>query len=31
MYNKWCNGAAHNHEDVKMKLFACSLEEDAYD
>jgi hypothetical protein len=29
--NKWCNGATHNHEDVKMKLFACYLEEDAYD
>jgi hypothetical protein len=29
--NKWCSGATHNHEDVKMKLFALSFEEDAYD
>jgi hypothetical protein len=25
--NKWCSGAAHNHQDIKMKLFALSLEE----
>ena len=25
----YCNDAAHNHEDVKMKLFALSLEDDA--
>ena len=24
----YCNDAAHNHEDVKMKLFALSLEDD---
>ena len=24
---KWCN--AHNHEDVKMRLFILSLEDDA--
>jgi len=29
--NKWCNAAQHNHQDVKMKLFALSLEEDAFD
>ena len=29
--NKWCSGAAHNHQDIKMKLFAISLEEDASD
>jgi hypothetical protein len=29
--NKWCSGATHNHQDVKMKLFALSLEEDAFD
>jgi len=27
--NKWCSGVAHNHQDIKMKLFALSLEEDA--
>jgi hypothetical protein len=27
--NKWC--AAHDYEDVKMKLFVLSLEEDALD
>jgi hypothetical protein len=27
--NKWC--AAHDHEDVKMKLFVLSLEDDASD
>ena len=27
--SKWCN--AYNHEDVKMKLFVLSLEEDALD
>ena len=27
--SKWCN--AHNYEDVKMKLFVLSLEEDALD
>ena len=25
----YCHDAAHNHEDVKMKLFALSLEDDA--
>ena len=25
----YCNNAASNHEDVKMKLFALSLEDDA--
>ena len=25
--SKWCN--AHNHEDVKMKLFILSLEDEA--
>ena len=29
--NKWCNAAQHNHQDVKMKLFALSLEEEAFD
>jgi hypothetical protein len=29
--NKWCSGAAHNHHDVKLKLFALSLDEDAFD
>jgi hypothetical protein len=27
--NKWC--VAHDHEDVKMKLFVLSLEDDASD
>ena len=27
----YCNEAAHDHDDVKMKLFALSLEEDAGD
>jgi hypothetical protein len=27
--NKWC--AAHDYEDVKMKLFVLSLEDDASD
>jgi hypothetical protein len=26
-----CSGAAHNHQDVKLKLFDLSLEEDAFD
>jgi hypothetical protein len=25
--NKWCSGATHNHQDIKMKFFALSLEE----
>ena len=25
----YCNDAAHNHDDVKMKLFVLSLEDDA--
>ena len=25
----YCNDAAHDHDDVKMKLFALSLEDDA--
>ena len=29
--NKWCNATQHNHQDVKMKLFALSLEEEAFD
>ena len=29
--NKWCNAAQHNHQDVKMKLFALSLEDEAFD
>ena len=29
--NKWCNAARHNHQDVKMKLFALSLEDEAFD
>jgi hypothetical protein len=29
--NKWCSGATHNHQDIKMKLFSLSLEEDASD
>lgn len=28
--NKWCNAAQHNHQDVKMKLFALSLEDEAF-
>ena len=27
--DSYCNDAAHNHEDVKMKIFALSLEDDA--
>ena len=27
----YCNEAAHDHDDVKMKIFALSLEEDARD
>ena len=29
--NKWFNAAQHNHQDVKMKLFDISLEEEAFD
>lgn len=29
--NKWCNEAQHDHQDVKMKLFSLSLEDDAFD
>jgi replication-associated recombination protein RarA len=29
--NKWYIGATHNHQDVKMKLFSLSLEENAFD
>ena len=29
--NKWCNATQHNHQDVKMKLFALSLEDEAFD
>jgi len=29
--NKRCSGATHNHQDIKMKLFALSLEEYAFD
>ena len=25
----YCNDAAHDHDDVKMKIFALSLEDDA--
>ena len=28
---KWCNGQNQNHEDVKIKFFVLSLEEDALD
>ena len=26
---RYCNDAAHDHDDVKMKLFSLSLEDDA--
>ena len=28
-YVSYCNDAAHDHDDVKMNLFALSLEDDA--
>lgn len=29
--NKWCNFALYNHEDIKMRLFVLSLEDDVMD
>ena len=29
--NKWCNVAQHNHQDVNMKFFALSLEDEVFD